>query len=92
LHHETTFPASVVRHVPLRQAPPIHHLLLALRMCDAPIRNHLQSKHVHCISEDKIKEIFCHGYVVFTYKYWSPVNDIVRDCCLVTFSPRTESW
>jgi hypothetical protein len=25
-------------------------------MCDAPIWNHLQSKHVHCISEDKIKE------------------------------------
>jgi hypothetical protein len=25
-------------------------------MCGAPIWNHLQSKHVHCISEDKIKE------------------------------------
>jgi hypothetical protein len=26
------------------------------RICDAPIWNHLQSKHVHCISEDRIKE------------------------------------
>jgi hypothetical protein len=56
LHHQTPFPASVVRLVPLRRAPPIHHLLPAQRMCDTPIWNHLQSKHVHCISEDKIKE------------------------------------
>jgi hypothetical protein len=45
-----------VRLVPLRRAPPKHHLLSTQRMCGAPIWNHLQSKHVHCISEDKIKE------------------------------------
>jgi hypothetical protein len=45
-----------VRLIPLRRAPPIHHLLPAHRMCGAPIWNHLQSKHIHCISEDKIKE------------------------------------
>jgi hypothetical protein len=56
LHHQTSFSASVVRLVPLRQAPPIHHMLPAQRMCGAPIWNHLQSKHVHCISEDRIKE------------------------------------
>jgi hypothetical protein len=56
LHHQTSFLASVVRLVPLKRAPPIHHLLQAQRMCGAPIWNHLQSKHVHCISEDKIKE------------------------------------
>jgi hypothetical protein len=56
LHHQTSFSASVVRLVPLRRAPPIHHLLPTQRMCDAPIWNHLQSKHVHCISEDNIKE------------------------------------
>jgi hypothetical protein len=56
LHHQTPFLASIVRLVPLRRAPPIHHLVPALRMCGAPIRNHLQIKHVHCISEDKIKE------------------------------------
>jgi hypothetical protein len=56
LHHQMSFLASVVRLVPLRRAPPIHHLLPALRMCSAPIRNHLQSKHVHYISEDIIKE------------------------------------
>jgi hypothetical protein len=57
LHHQMLFPVSVVRLIPLRRAPPIHHLLLALRMRDAPIRNHLQSKKVHCTSEDKIKQI-----------------------------------
>jgi hypothetical protein len=62
LHHQTPFLASVVRLVPLRQAPPIHHLLPAQRMCGAPIWNHLQCKHVHCISEDKIK--FMHGVLV----------------------------
>jgi hypothetical protein len=56
LHHQTPFPASVVRLVPLRRRPPIHHLLPAQRMCGALIWNHLQSKHVHCISEDKINE------------------------------------
>jgi hypothetical protein len=56
LHHQTSFPASVVRLVPLRRAPPIHHLLPAQRMCGAPIWNLLQSKHIHYISEDKIKE------------------------------------
>jgi hypothetical protein len=56
LHHQTSFPASVLRLVPLRRAPPIHHLLPAQRMCGAPIWNHLQSKHVHCISKDKNKE------------------------------------
>jgi hypothetical protein len=71
LHHQTSFPASVVRLIPLRQAPPIHHLLSAQRMCGTPIWNHLQSKHVHCISEDKIK--FMHGVLVphmhdFTYR------------------------
>jgi hypothetical protein len=50
------FPASIVRLVPLRRVPPIHHLLPAQRMCGALIWNHLQSKHVHRISEDKIKE------------------------------------
>jgi hypothetical protein len=44
LYHQTSFPASVVRLVPLRRAPPIHHLLPAQRMYGAPIRNHLQSK------------------------------------------------
>jgi hypothetical protein len=29
LHHQTPFPASVVRLVPLGEAPPLHHLLLA---------------------------------------------------------------
>jgi hypothetical protein len=42
LHHETSFPGSVVRLVPLVQAPPLHHMPPALRMCDIPIRNHLQ--------------------------------------------------
>jgi hypothetical protein len=91
----TPFSASVVRLVPLRRAPPIRHLLPAQRMCGAPIWNHLQSKHVKCISEDKIK--FMYGVLVpnmhdFTCKYWSLVNDMVRACCLVTFSPRTEPW
>jgi hypothetical protein len=62
LHHQTLFLASVVRLVPLRRAPPIHHLLPALRMCGAPIRNHLQSKYIHCISEDKMKQKICHEY------------------------------
>jgi hypothetical protein len=56
LHHQTSFEASVLRLVPLRRAPPIHHQLPAQSMCGAPIWNHLQNKHVHCISEDKIKE------------------------------------
>jgi hypothetical protein len=56
LHHQTPFLASVVRLVPLRRASPIHHLLPAQRMCGTPIWNHLQSKHIHCISKDKIKE------------------------------------
>jgi hypothetical protein len=42
LHHQTTFSASVVRLVPLSRAPPLHHLLPALRMRGAPIRNHLK--------------------------------------------------
>jgi hypothetical protein len=95
LHHHTPFPASIVRLVPLSRTPPIHHLLPAQRMCGAPMWNHLQSKHVKCISEDKIK--FMHGVLVpnmhdFTYRYWSLVNDMVRACCLVTVSPRTEPW
>jgi hypothetical protein len=49
LHHHTSFSASVVRLVPLRRAPPIHHLLPAQRICGAPIWNHLQNKHVKCI-------------------------------------------
>jgi hypothetical protein len=44
LHHHMSFPTSVVRLIPLRRAPAIHHLLPALRMCGTPIRNHLQSK------------------------------------------------
>jgi hypothetical protein len=56
LHHETPFPASIVHLVPLRRAPPIHHMLPTQRMCGAPIWNHLKSKLVHCISENKIKE------------------------------------
>jgi hypothetical protein len=50
-------------------------------MCGAPMWNHLQSKHVKCISEDKIK--FMHGVLVpnmhdFTCRYCSLVNDMVR--------------
>jgi hypothetical protein len=56
LHHQMLFPASVVRLVPLRRATPLHHLLLALRMCGTPIRIHLK-KQVHNISEGKIKQI-----------------------------------
>jgi hypothetical protein len=37
-----SFSASVVRLVPLGRALPLHHLLLAIRMRGAPIRNHLQ--------------------------------------------------
>jgi hypothetical protein len=62
LHHHTPFLASVVRLVPLSRTPPIHHLLPAQRMCGTPMWNHLQSKHVKCISEDKIK--FMHGVLV----------------------------
>jgi hypothetical protein len=42
LHHQTSFPANIVRLVPLGRAPPLHHLLPALRMRGTPIRNHLQ--------------------------------------------------
>ena len=81
LHHQTSFPASCVRLVPLSRTPPIHHLLPAQRMCGAPMWNHLQSKHIKCISEDKIK--FMHGVLVpnmhdFTCRYCSLVNDMVR--------------
>jgi hypothetical protein len=81
LHHQTPFPASGVRLVPLSRTPSIHHLLPAQRMCGTPIWNHLQSIHVKCISEDKIK--FMHGVLVpnmhdFTCRYCSPVNDMVR--------------
>jgi hypothetical protein len=81
LHHQTPFSASGVRLVPLSRTPPIHHLLQAQRMCDAPIWNHLQSKHIKCISEDKIK--FMHGVLVpnmhdFTCRYCSLANDMVR--------------
>ena len=62
LHHQTPFPASCVCLVPLSRTPPIHHLLPAQRMCGAPMWNHLQSKHIKCISEDKIK--FMHGVLV----------------------------
>jgi hypothetical protein len=41
LHHQTQFYASVVSLVPLGRAPPLHHLLPILKMCDAPIKNHL---------------------------------------------------
>jgi hypothetical protein len=79
LHHHTPFSASVVRLIPLRRAPPIHHLLPAQRMCGTPIWNHLQSKHVKCISEDKIKSTY--GLLVpnmhdFTYmeRFSKPAN------------------
>jgi hypothetical protein len=42
LHHQTSVPASIVRLVPLVGAPPLHHLIPALRMPDTPIRSHLQ--------------------------------------------------
>jgi hypothetical protein len=45
LHHQTSFPASVVRLIPLKRAPPPHHLLPALSMRGAPIRNHLKNKY-----------------------------------------------
>jgi hypothetical protein len=81
LHHQTPFPASGVRLVPLSRTPPIHNLLSAQRMCGAPIWNHLQSIHVKCISEDKIK--FMQGVLLpymhdFTCMYCSLVNDMVR--------------
>jgi hypothetical protein len=44
LHLQTLFPASVVHLVPLSRAPLFYHLLPTLRMCGAPIRNHLQKK------------------------------------------------
>jgi hypothetical protein len=56
-HHQMPVPTSVVRLVPLVGAPPLHHLILVLRMCGAPIRSHLQKNQVHDISEDKIKHI-----------------------------------
>jgi hypothetical protein len=42
LHHQTTVPASVVHLVPLVGAPSLQYLILALKMHDAPISNHLQ--------------------------------------------------
>jgi hypothetical protein len=83
LHHQTPFPASVVRLVPLKRAPPLHHLLLALRMHDAPIRNYLKNKYA---THQKIK------LSIFNTKYWSQVKDMVWVSCLLTLSPRTKSW
>jgi hypothetical protein len=42
-HHQMLVPTSVVRHVPLVGAIPLHHLLSALRMHDTQIRSHLQA-------------------------------------------------
>jgi hypothetical protein len=53
LHHQTPTPLSVVRLVPLVGAPPLHHLIPALRMCDAPIRNHLHE--IKYTTYEKIK-------------------------------------
>jgi hypothetical protein len=57
LHHQTLLPDSIVCLVPLDRAPPLQHLVPALKMCGAPIMNHLPKKQVHDISEDKIKHI-----------------------------------
>ena len=41
-HHQTSISANIVCLVILIGAPPLHHLLQALRMCGTPIMNHLQ--------------------------------------------------
>jgi hypothetical protein len=53
LHYQTSFLASVVFLVPLVRAPPLPHLLLVLRIHDAPIRNHLQK--IKYMTYQKIK-------------------------------------
>jgi hypothetical protein len=52
-HHQTPFSTSVVCLVPLVGAPPLHHLLQALRMRSAPIKNHLQK--IKYMTYQKIK-------------------------------------
>jgi hypothetical protein len=57
LHHQMTFLASVVCLVPLIGAPPLHHLIPALRMCARTNKESSTKFQVHDILEDKIKYI-----------------------------------
>jgi hypothetical protein len=46
-----------VRLVPLRRAPPLHYLLPALKMRDAPIRNHLQKNKYTTYQKIKLRNL-----------------------------------
>jgi hypothetical protein len=57
LHHQMTFLANVVRLVPLIGAPPLHHLIPALRMRARTNKESYTKFQVHDVLEDKIKYV-----------------------------------
>ena len=65
LHQQTPFPASVVRLIPLSRAPPLHHLLPALRMRGAPMRNHLKKYKYTAYQKKKISIFSTNNKVLY---------------------------
>jgi hypothetical protein len=87
LHHETPFPASIVHLVPLRRAPPLHHLLPALRMHIALIRNHLQKSKYTTYQKIKLSKFNTNIKVLYLPTSTGPESTTWFECLAWSPSP-----